>query len=129
MFNNKTSVFTAYAALVMVGFGGTALLSVFGKSNDTTAVVAFLGFYGFLCTTGIFYVIGKQKATIEAMHTYINEVNDSHWKENENIYRRIGEDVSRIERDVEKRIDSVWANIDRIDNTLDECASCTPSKK
>lgn len=127
--NNKTSIFVAYAVLVLVGFGGTALLGFTGKNSDTSAVVAFLGFYSFLCTTGVFYVLGKQKATIEALHTYINEVNDAHWKENENIYRRIGEDVSRIERDVEKRIDSVWANIDRIDNTLDECVSCTPSKK
>lgn len=126
MFNNKISVFTAYAALVMVGFGGTALLSVFGKSNDTTAVVAFLGFYGFLCTTGIFYVIGKQKATIEALHTHINEVNDAHWKENENIYRRIGDDVSRIERQSEERHSAVWNALDRIECAVEDC---TPAKK
>jgi hypothetical protein len=126
MFHNKISVFTAYAALVMVGFGGTALLSAFGKSNDTTAVVAFLGFYGFLCTTAIFYVIGKQKATIEALHTHMDQVNDAHWKENENIYRRIGDDVARLEREAEERNSSVWNALDRVECAVEDC---TPVKK
>lgn len=127
MFNNKISVFTAYAALVMVGFGGTALLSVFGKRNDTTAVVAFLGFYGFFCTTAIFYVIGKQKATIEALHTHLNEVNDSHWKENETIYRRINDVQEEAARELNERSNAVWMTLDRVQDDLADCR--TPCSK
>ena len=127
--NNKTSIFVSYALLVLVGFGGTALLGFTGKNTDTNAVVAFLGFYGFLCTTGAFYVLGKQKAALDALVEHINEVNDSHYKNGESIHRRVEDGLAAIERDVEKRMDAVWANLDRIDNTLDECASCTPSKK
>lgn len=127
--NGKTSVFVSYAALVLVGFGGTALLGMMGKSNDTAAVVAFLGFYGFLCTTGAFYVIGKQKASLDTLTEHINVVNESHWKENENIYRRLNDDMAEFQRETDKKIDSMWANIDSIDNTLDECTTCTPSKK
>ena len=124
--NNKNSIFVSYAVLVLAGFGGTALLGFTGKNGDINATVAFLGFYGFLCTTGIFYVIGKQKATIEALHTHINEVNDAHWKENENIYRRIGDDVSRIERQSEDRHSAVWNALDRIECAVEDC---TPAKK
>ena len=127
--NNKTSIFVSYALLVLVGFGGTALLGFTGKNSDTNAVVAFLGFYGFLCTTGAFYVLGKQKAALDSLVEHINEVNDAHYKNADAIHRRVDDGLAAIERDVEKRIDAVWANMDRIDNTLDECASCTPSKK
>ena len=127
--NNKTSIFVSYALLVLVGFGGTALLGFTGKNSDTNAVVAFLGFYGFLCTTGAFYVLGKQKAALDTLVEHINEVSDAHYKNADAIHRRVDDGLAAIERDVEKRIDAVWVNIDRIDNTLDECASCTPSKK
>lgn len=127
--NSKTSIFVSYALLVLVGFGGTALLGFTGKNSDTNAVVAFLGFYGFLCTTGAFYVLGKQKAALDVLVEHINEVSDAHYKNADAIHRRVDDGLAAIERDVEKRIDAVWANIDRIDNTLDECASCTPSKK
>jgi len=127
--NNKTSIFVSYALLVLVGFGGTALIGFTGKSGDMNAVVAFLGFYGFLCTTGAFYVLGKQKAALDALVEHINEVSDSHYKNAESIHRRVEDGLAAIERDVEKRMDGVWANLDRIDNTLDECVSCTPSKK
>lgn len=127
--NNKTSIFVSYALLVLVGFGGTALLGFTGKNSDTNAVVAFLGFYGFLCTTGAFYVLGKQKAALDTLVEHINEVSDAHYKNADAIHRRVDDGIATIERDMEKRMDAVWVNIDRIDNTLDECASCTPSKK
>lgn len=127
--NNKTSIFVSYALLVLVGFGGTALLGFTGKNSDTNAVVAFLGFYGFLCTTGAFYVLGKQKAALDSLVEHINEVSDAHYKNADAIHRRVDDGLAELGREMEKRIDAVWVNIDRIDNTLDECASCTPSKK
>lgn len=127
--NNKTSIFVAYALLVLVGFGGTALLGFTGKNSDTNAVVAFLGFYGFLCTTGAFYVLGKQKAAMDSLVEHINEVSDAHYKNADAIHRRVDDGLTELGREMEKRMDAVWVNIDRIDNTLDECASCTPSKK
>jgi hypothetical protein len=127
--NNKTSIFVSYALLVLVGFGGTALLGFAGKSSDTNAVVAFLGFYGFLCTTGAFYVLGKQKASLDALVEHINEVNDAHYKNADSIHRRIEDGLSSIERDTQKQMDSVWVNIDRLESDLEDCRSCTPCKK
>ena len=127
--NSRISVFVAYAAIAMIGFGGTALLGFFGKSNDLTAVVAFLGFYGFFCTTATFYVIGKQKAALEAINTHINEVNDSHWKNSDDINRRITENFSELQRESQKQMDSLWVSLDRIESDLEDCRACTPCKK
>jgi hypothetical protein len=129
MFHNKTSIFTAYAAIAVVGFGGVALLNFAGKSNDNNALIAFLGFYGFFCTTGIFYVLGKQKSALESLAHHINEVNDSHWKNSDDINRNVREIVSGIERDTTKSLDSLWVNIDRIESDLEDCRSCTPCSK
>jgi hypothetical protein len=129
MFNNKTSIFTAYAAIAIVGFGGVALLNFAGKSNDNNALIAFLGFYGFFCTTGIFYVLGKQKASIESVVNHINEVNDSHWRNSDEINRRINESFTELQRDTTKSLDSVWVNLDRIESDLEDCRSCTPCSK
>ena len=127
--NNKNSIFVSYALLVLVGFGGTALLGFTGKSGDLNAVVAFLGFYSFLCTTGAFYVLGKQKATVEAIAERINEVNDTHYNNAESIHRRIEDGLSALERDTQKQMDSVWVNLDRIESDLEDCRACTPCKK
>ena len=127
--NNKNSIFVSYAVLVLAGFGGTALLGFTGKSGDLNAVVAFLGFYSFLCTTGAFYVLGKQKATLEAINNHINEVNQSHWNNSEEINRNVREMVSEIQRDTTKSLDSVWVNIDRLESDLEDCRACTPCKK
>lgn len=127
--NNKNSIFVSYALLVLAGFGGTALLGFTGKSGDINATVAFLGFYGFLCTTGAFYVLGKQKATLEAINDHINEVNQSHWNNSEEINRRINDGLAAIERDSQKQMDSVWVNIDRLESDLEDCRACTPCKK
>jgi hypothetical protein len=127
--NNKTSIFVAYAALVLVGFGGTALLGFTGKNSDTNAVVAFLGFYGFLCTTGAFYVLGKQKAALDALVEHINEVNDSHYKNADAIHRRVDEGLSELSREMEKQGNSLWAVVDRVECAVEDCKSCTPCKK
>jgi hypothetical protein len=121
MFHNKTSVFTAYAAIAVVGFGGVALLNFAGKSTDNNALVAFLGFYGFFCTTAIFYVLGKQKATIENLHEYINGVNDSHCKENDAIYRRIGDVQDEAARDLNDRVNGIWMTLDRVQDDVADC--------
>jgi hypothetical protein len=127
--NNKNSIFVSYAVLVLAGFGGTALIGFTGKSGDINATVAFLGFYGFLCTTGAFYVLGKQKAAIESLVEHINEVNDSHYKNAESIHRRVDDGLAALERDTQKQMDSVWANIDRLETDFENCRTCTPCKK
>ena len=127
--NNKTSVFVSYAAIAMVGFGGAALLGFTGKASDTNAVVAFVGFYTFFCATGAFYVIGKQKAAIEALADHINEVNDSHWTNSNQINQRIDSVHETVERDSEERTRALWSAIDRLDETVDECRSAVPCGK
>jgi len=127
--NNKTSIFVSYALLVLVGFGGTALLGFTGKNSDTNAVVAFLGFYGFLCTTGAFYVLGKQKAALDSLVEHINEVNDSHYKNADAIHRRVDDGLAELSREMEKQGNSLWAVVDRVECAVEECKSCTPCKK
>lgn len=114
--NNKTSIFVYYALLVVVGFSGTALLGFTGKSGDTDAVVTFLGFYGFLCTTGSFYVIGKQNTTIDSLYEYIRTLDENQDKNCADIYRHLDESVAARERDVTDRVHDL--NI-RIDSVLD----------
>ena len=127
--NNKTSIFVTYALITVVGFAGMTALALSGKAADSSALVSFLGFYGFLCTTGIFYVLGKQKAALEAINTHINEVNDSHWKNSDDINRRITENFSELQRESQKQMDTVWVNIDRLESDLEDCRTCTPCKK
>jgi len=81
--------------------------------------------------TGAFYVIGKQKAAIEALADHINEVNDSHWTNSNTVNQRIDSVHETVERDSEERVRAVWAAIDRLDETVDEyrsAVSCGKSK-
>lgn len=121
MFHNKVSVFSAYAAIAIVGFGGVALLNFAGKSADTNALVAFLGFYGFFCTTAIFYVLGKQKATIESIHDFVNNVNDSHCRENDTIHRRINDVQDEAARELNERTNGIWQTLDRVQDDVADC--------
>jgi hypothetical protein len=74
-------------------------------------------------------VLGKQKAAIESLVEHINEVNDSHYKNAESIHRRVDDGLAALERDTQKQMDSVWANIDRLETDFENCRTCTPCKK
>lgn len=100
---NKASVFVVYSLLSLVGFGGVALLGFTGKSNDLNAIIAFFSFYGFLCTTGVFYVVGKMKASMEWQDERINDANRVHQESIREVYSYIDGET----RQVNGRIDDL----------------------
>jgi len=126
MFHNKTSIFTAYAAIAVVGFGGVALLNFAGKSNDNNALIAFLGFYGFFCTTGIFYVLGKQKASIEALVSHVDRSHDSVHERMNDVYRQISDESRYHNENLEDKTDDLWREVGRIGDKVEDC--CDSSK-
>jgi hypothetical protein len=116
---NKVSVFVVYSLLSLVGFGGVALLGFTGKSNDLNAIIAFFSFYGFLCTTGVFYVVGKMKAAMEWQDERINDTTRMHTEAVREIYtyidgeaRQINGRVDDAQDSLSREISSVWSEME-----------------
>jgi hypothetical protein len=116
---NKASIFVAYSLLSLVGFGGVALLGFTGKSNDVNAILAFFCFYGFLCTTGVFYVVGKMKAAMEWQDERINDTTRMHTEAVREIYtyidgeaRQINGRVDDAQDSLSREISSVWSEME-----------------
>ena len=132
---NKSSVFVAYAALCVAGFAGIALLGVTGKSNDVYAITALFAFYGFLCTTGLFYVVAKQKAVIDAMIARNDTMHDTMftWSEqnNEDAVRCVDELRSEMNRRLDGlenfELSNIWRSIEDLQNA-DADAKCGSKK-
>lgn len=125
--NNKSSlIFICYALLVTIGFGGTALLVLTGKSSDTTAVVAFTGFYGFLCTTGVFYVLVKHKSALESISDKIDtnqryagqdltSYTDAIWQE----ITAVNDNHKSLNQDLIERFTRIWETLDSLHNRIE----------
>jgi hypothetical protein len=116
---NKASIFVAYSLLSLVGFGGVALLGFTGKSNDINAIIAFFSFYGFLCTTGVFYVVGKMKVAMEWQDERINDTTRMHTEAVREIYtyidgeaRQINGRVDDAQDSLSREISSVWSEME-----------------
>jgi hypothetical protein len=116
---NKASIFVAYSLLSLVGFGGVALLGFTGKSNDLNAIIAFFSFYGFLCTTGVFYVVGKMKVAMEWQDERINDTTRMHTEAVREIYtyidgeaRQINGRVDDAQDSLSREISSVWSEME-----------------
>lgn len=124
--NNKSSIFVTYAALCVVGFAGVTLLSFTGKSNDLAAVVAFFAFYGFFCTTSVFYVLGKQKAWMESINTHVDRSHDSLNERMNDVYRQISDESRVLNESIHANTDELWREIGRIGDQVEEC--CESSK-
>ena len=132
---NKSSVFVAYAALCVAGFAGIALLGVTGKSDDVHAITALFAFYGFLCTTGLFYVVAKQKAVIDAMIARNDTMHDTMFtlseQNNEDAVRCVDELRSEMNRRLEGlenfELSNIWRSIEDLQNS-DADAKCGSKK-
>jgi len=122
--NNKSSlIFICYALLVTIGFGGTALLVLTGKSSDTTAVVAFTGFYGFLCTTGVFYVLVKYKSALESISDKI-DTNQRYAGQDltyntDAIWTAVNDNHKSVNQDLDERTNRIWETLDRLSNRIE----------
>ena len=124
--NNKSSIFVTYAALCVVGFAGVTLLSFTGKSNDLAAVVAFFAFYGFFCTTSVFYVLGKQKAWMEAINTSVDRSHDRLNECMNDVYRQMSEESRALNDTMHSTTDDLWREVGRISDKVEDC--CESSK-
>ncbi len=123
---NKVSVFVVYSLLSLVGFGGVALLGFTGKSNDLSAIIAFFSFYGFLCTTGVFYVVGKMKAGMEWQDERIGDVTRDNVERIKEVYSLVDSEV----RQMNGRVDEVQDSLSReISSVWSEMESHTTSSK
>ena len=116
---NKASIFVAYSLLSLVGFGGVALLGFTGKSNDINAIIAFFSFYGFLCTTGVFYVVGKMKAAMEWQDERINDTTRMHTEAVREIYtyidgetRQINSRIDDVSDDTHREFGHIWQRVE-----------------
>ncbi len=96
---SKTSIFTAYALVSVVGFAGL-WFGVKGSDNLTTAE-SFLAFYGFFCTTVIFYMLASQKTMIESAFESIRDESNERSREIESVYRHIDMVNDTIRRDID----------------------------
>lgn len=119
---NKTSIFVTYSVLCLVGFAGIAVIGFSGKSNDLAAIIAFFAFYGFLCTTGVFWVLGKVKAQMEWYDERHHNTNDENSQRITEVYRSIENEVRQInsriddaERDFAREITGVWSAMEDVD--------------
>jgi hypothetical protein len=130
---NKASIFVAYAALCVAGFAGVAAIGIAGKSSDLNAIIAFFAFYGFLCTTGLFYVIARQKVTIDALSTHIQTVHEAVHSTTEYHHELVLADIATLRREVEDRLDheigselsSIWRTMDTLQDAQIEDNCCS----
>lgn len=132
---NKSSVFVAYAALCVVGFAGVAAIGIAGKSSDLNAIIAFFAFYGFLCTTGLFYVVAKQKATIDTMIARNDTMHDTMFTLSEQNNEEAVQCVDELRSEMNRRLDglenfelsNIWRSIEDLQNS-DADAKCGSKK-
>lgn len=100
IFNNrsKTSIFGAYSLISVVGFAALWFGAKGGESFST--VESFLAFYGFFCTTVVFYMLASHKTMLESAFEMIhNEANDRS-REVEAVYRNINEQTDSLRQEM-----------------------------
>ena len=121
----KTSIFTAYSVLCLIGFAGVSALSFAGKINEPTTVAAFFAFYGFLCTTGLFWVVGRLKAQMEWYDERHHDNNSSVAERFAEVYRSVESESQQMNR----RIDETAQDMQREVNAVWNAIESAPSKK
>ena len=100
MFNtrSKTSIFSAYALVSVVGFAGLWFGAKGGENLTTTE--SFLAFYGFFCTTVIFYMLASHKSMIEHSFDMIADESKDRTREIEQVYRHVSDSTDSLRRDL-----------------------------
>lgn len=118
---NRTSIFTVYSALCLAGVAGIAVLAFAGKISEPMTIAAFFAFYGFLCTTGIFWMLGKVKAQMEwydeRHHSTVDENTQriaDVYRNVENEVRQINSRMDEIDRDFTRETGAVWAALESV---------------
>lgn len=111
---NKTSIFSTYALLSVVGFGGFWWFGGTKSGESLNASEAFLAFYSFLSTTVVFYVLASQKQSIDSTYDAItSEVNDRN-RDTDAMYRYFDSENEKVVRRIDNEMDLINREIDRI---------------
>jgi len=111
----KFSVFSTYALLSLIGFGGFWWMTAKGGEAVSTTN-AFLAFYGFLSTTVTFYVLASQKQSMDTINEILaNETNDRN-REIESVYRYIDSENEKVGRRIDAESSSFYRELERYNN-------------
>lgn len=124
--SNKDSIFNFYSLFVIVGFGGTAFLSATGKGEDTSTLFAFLGFYTLLGITGMVYMFNKQKDTIEALTSELNDANIHHSRNLDRLETSIVDAQEKIYRYIDDESKNLGEHMNSIESS---CRNTFVTKK
>lgn len=118
---NRTSIFTVYSGLCLAGVAGVAVLAFAGKISEPMTVAAFFAFYGFLCTTGIFWMLGKVKAQMEWYDDRHHSTVDENAQRIADVYRNVENEVRQInsrmddiDRDVTRETGAIWSALESV---------------
>ena len=118
---NRTSIFTVYSGLCLAGVAGVAVLAFAGKISEPMTVAAFFAFYGFLCTTGIFWMLGKVKAQMEWYDDRHHSTVDENAQRIADVYRNVESEVRQInsrmdyiDRDVTRETGAIWSALESV---------------
>lgn len=116
---NRTSIFTVYSGLCLAGVAGVAVLAFAGKISEPMTIAAFFAFYGFLCTTGIFWMLGKVKAQMEWYDERHHSTVDENTQRIADVYRSVESEVRQIngridevDRDVSREVSAIWSALE-----------------
>lgn len=116
---NRTSIFTVYSGLCLAGVAGVSVLALMGKINQPIAIAAFFAFYGFLCTTGVFWMLGKVKAQMEWYDERHHNTVDENTQRIADVYRNVESEVRQIngridevDRDVSREVSAIWSALE-----------------
>ena len=108
---NKTSIFSTYALVSVIGFGGFWWFGAKG-GESLNAAETFMAFYSFLCTTVVFYVLAGQKQSMDHAFDAIQDEVNERGRDIEAAYRYIDDENGKIARRIDMTADSIYRDME-----------------
>ena len=115
---NKTSIFSTYALLSVLGVGGFWWFGAKG-GESVNALTAFLAIYSFVSTTVVFYVLASQKQSIDHAFDAIQSEMSERSRDVEAAYRYIDDENEKIARRIDAESNSFYREFERIERDAD----------
>ena len=124
---NKTSIFSTYALVSMLGVGGFWWFGAKG-GESVSALTAFLAIYSFVSTTIVFYVLATQKQSIDNAFESIFSEQQERSREIENAFRYIDSENEKVSRRMDAESSDIYSQLDRLGRDIDCCKTDTCCK-
>lgn len=115
---NKTSIFSTYALVSVIGFGGFWWFGAKG-GESLNAAETFMAFYSFLCTTVVFYVLASQKQSIDHAFDAIQSEMSERGRDIEAAYRYIDDENEKIARRIDAESINFYHELERFERDAD----------